>query len=73
MKLREHLAKTFQRCLTFEDGTAIRNQALFLKEATMLFFYLPFIIFDAMIPGPRRNGEERDASTRETDRKAAGS
>ena len=63
----------FQRCLTFEDGTAIRNQALFLKEATMLLFYLPIIIFDAMIPGPRRKGAERDAGTRETDRETTGS
>jgi hypothetical protein len=61
----------FQRCLTFEGGTTVRNQALFLEEATMLFLYLPFIIFDAMIPGPGRQGAERNASTREMDRQAA--
>jgi hypothetical protein len=69
--LREHLAKMFQRCLTFEDGTAIGNQALFPKEATMLLFYLPIIIFDAMISSPRRQGSERNASTRGMDREAA--
>jgi hypothetical protein len=61
----------FQRCLTFEGGTTVRNQALFQEEATMLFLYLPFIIFDAMIPSPSRQGAERKASTREMDRHAA--
>ncbi len=36
----------------------------------MLMFYLPIIIFEAMLSNPRRDGAERKASTKEVNREA---
>ena len=38
--------------------TALGNRTSCVMEVAMLFFYLPIIIFDAMLPAPKRKAEK---------------
>jgi hypothetical protein len=44
----------FQESAFVDLGTASGNHTSCTTEVAVLFFYLPIIIFDAMLPNPKR-------------------
>jgi hypothetical protein len=53
--------KTFRQSINFELRTAFGNRRYCGRRFTMLMFYLPIIIFEAMLPSPKRDADEPPA------------
>jgi hypothetical protein len=46
--------KKFQESVSFDQERPSRTERCCGKEIAMLLFYLPLIIFEAMLPSPKR-------------------